>query len=76
MGEDTNSERAGRGEVALRAHAEACHAPYDGADRDGVVDLLCDLGHFCAAVGIDFEAALVMAGVHLDAETTDKGDLP
>jgi hypothetical protein len=65
----TNADRVSR--IASVAHA---YRPISGDDaRDFVIDLLADLLHYSAAMGVRFPAALMHAQGHFAAEQIKKG---
>jgi hypothetical protein len=59
-----NNERAQWADDALRCFQQAT-----GTDDEALIDLICDLMHWCDRNNADFDAALSTARVHYDAET-------
>lgn len=67
--EITNNERAARARATTTQYVAD-----KGTDDDlatGIMDLLADLMHLCAAQGMDFRRALDVACEHFEAEVID-----
>jgi hypothetical protein len=68
--EEMNDARASRAAVALCRFQQET-----GSDDDtALVDLLCDLMHWCDRGGADFDGALQDARMHYEAETSPEPD--
>ena len=71
----TNTERADAALAALGQHTaqtyrHAVPAPVEAAEiEEAMIDLIADLKHLAHREGIDFNAALRMAGQHYFEET-------
>jgi hypothetical protein len=59
LSEVVNEDRARWAEQALKAFARDTGS---GTGEEGVTDLICDLGHYAHAAGIDFADVLQRAG--------------
>lgn len=64
--EEMNDARTSWAQAALRSFQQETGSEDDTA----LVDLLCDLMHWCDRNAVDFEQCLQLARLHYEAETS------
>jgi hypothetical protein len=74
--EPTNEWRADRAGLAVNAYIDVDTAGYihNEDDLTHLGDLLCDLQHWAAANGVDFERAMLNGTSNFEAEVAEEND--